>query len=315
MNSFKAAAVLFLSTTVSAIAADLPSLKSGSVNPPAPIWAGFYAGLNVGGIWGNANSVNVTTMPISGSEASDPTLDFTKTALGGAVNTGAISTGTLRGFIGGGQLGYNHLVTFWKSQFLAGMELDLQGIAGDGGNNPGYVAYLPVIGLSYSSVSVQNSTSYIGTVRSRIGYLISPTIMIFGTGGLAYGRVSTTFARWSFDYPTKDGAWGEGLNSYAAVKTGWTAGGGGEWMFSPNWSLKAEYLYYDLGSLASNASTIRYNIKDSFVRITHVSTYAPRFNGNILRAGVNYHFNSSPAPVLPGSNLPSEPPIKWLSQK
>ena len=84
MNSFKAAAVLFLSTTVSAIAADLPSLKSGSVNPPAPIWAGFYAGLNVGGIWGNANSVNVTTMPISGSEASDPTLDFTKTALGGA---------------------------------------------------------------------------------------------------------------------------------------------------------------------------------------------------------------------------------------
>jgi outer membrane immunogenic protein len=298
MNSFKAATMLLLLTSVSAVAADLPSIKSGSLAAPGAIWAGFYAGLNAGGMWGNANSVNVTTMPISGSEASDPSLDFTKTALGGAANTGAIYTGTQRGFIGGGQLGYNHVVTFGKNQFLAGLELDLQGVAGDGGNNPGYVAYLPVIGLSYSSVSVHNSTSYIGTVRSRIGCLITPTVMIYGTGGLAYGRVSTTFARWSLDYPTTYGAWGEGLNSYAAVKSGWTAGGGGEWMFSPSWSVKAEYLYYDLGSLASNTSTIRYNLKDSFVRITHVSTYAPRFNGNIVRAGVNYHFNSSSAPVV-----------------
>ena len=298
MKSLKIALILSVCTGFDVAAADLASLKSEVSSAPVAHWTGFYAGLNTGGIWGNSNSVNVTTMPISGSEASDPTLDFTKTALGGAANTGAINTGTLRGFIGGGQLGYNRSVGFGRNQYMVGMELDLQAIAGDGGNNPGYVAYLPVIGLSYSSVTVHNTTSYIGTARSRVGYLILPNVVVFGTGGLAYGRVSTTFARWSLDYPTTYGAWGEGLNSYAAVKAGWTAGGGGEWMFSPNWSLKAEYLYYDLGSLASNASTIRYNLKDSFVRITHVSTYAPRFNGNIIRAGLNYHFNSSSPPQL-----------------
>jgi len=291
MNTIKVVISVFCLSSITAFAADLPSSKAAPAAALAPVWAGFYAGLNAGGIWGNANSVNVSTMPISGSEASDPNLNFTKTALGGAANTGQIYTGTQRGFVGGGQLGYNHVIAAGPHKFLVGMELDLQGIAGNGGNNQGYVAYLPAIGLSYDSVSVHNSISYIGTVRSRVGYLLTPTIMVFGTGGLAYGRVNTSFARWTLDYPTNDGAWGEGLNSYADVKTGWIAGGGGEWMFLPNWSVKAEYLYYDLGNLSSNASTIRYNFKDDFVRITHVSTYAPRYNGNIIRTGVNYHFN------------------------
>ena len=29
--------------------------------------------------------------------------------------------------------------------------------------------------------------------------------------------------------------------------TGWTVGGGVEWLLNPNWSVKVEYLYYDFG--------------------------------------------------------------------
>ena len=281
----------FAALTASAVAADIQS--TATPNPPADsfnTWKGLYVGLSAGGIWGNASSVNVTTMPVQGVEASDPKLSFYKTTQGGAANTGAVSTGGLRGFIGGGQFGYNEVFRYGSSQFVSGIELDLQGIAG-GGYNPGFVAYLPDIGISYSNVSVHNNTSYIGTARGRLGYLITPNLLLYSTGGLAYGYISSNFTRWSLDYPTTDGSFGVGTYALSTLKAGWTAGGGGEWMFRPNWSLKAEYLYYDLGTVSMNAETIRYDVQYDFIRITHVSTFAPRFNGNIARAGVNYHFN------------------------
>ena len=35
---------------------------------------------------------------------------------------------------------------------------------------------------------------------------------------------------------------------FSNTPTGWTAGGGVEWMFAPHWSAKVEYLYVDLSS-------------------------------------------------------------------
>jgi len=35
---------------------------------------------------------------------------------------------------------------------------------------------------------------------------------------------------------------------YDDMRLGWTAGAGVEWMFNPKWSVKAEYLYYNLGT-------------------------------------------------------------------
>lgn len=71
-------------------------------------------------------------------------------------------------------------------------------------------------------------------------------------------------------------------------------------MFLPNWSAKVEYLYYDLGrvsgpfvntwsGLGSNA-----NISD----LESVTNFSARASGNIVRAGVNYHFNWSAAPIV-----------------
>jgi outer membrane immunogenic protein len=58
MKILKAAMYLLLMSCVSAIAADLPSIKSTPVAAPAPMWTGFYAGLNAGGTWANNNKVN-----------------------------------------------------------------------------------------------------------------------------------------------------------------------------------------------------------------------------------------------------------------
>ncbi len=63
MNTVTAAIHQLLLSSVSTVAADLPSMKSAPA--PAPMWTGFYAGLNAGGNWANNNSVNVTTWPFT----------------------------------------------------------------------------------------------------------------------------------------------------------------------------------------------------------------------------------------------------------
>ena len=70
---------------------------------------------------------------------------------------------------------------------------------------------------------------------------------------------------------------------------GWTLGGGVEWMFSRNLSLKAEYLFYDLGSVNYGAGTLTTSIAtvpDLVIANTRV-----HYDGQIARLGLNYHFD------------------------
>jgi len=87
--------------------------------------------------------------------------------------------------------------------------------------------------------------------------------------------------------------WGAGL----------AVGGGGEWMFLPNWSLKAEYIRADLGTTAAN---IRYVYPTP---PTNVSTMrsASTFVEDVVRVGLNYHFAPPPPPPAPMA-MPAPPP-------
>ncbi len=94
-----------------------------------------------------------------------------------------------------------------------------------------------------------------------------------------------------------------GAVNFSNTQVGWTAGGGLEWMFMPNWSAKVEYLYYDLGSVTQNFALA--SVDPGVVFGTPASNalfggqVRARINGNIVRAGVNYHFNwGAPAPVV-----------------
>jgi outer membrane immunogenic protein len=70
---------------------------------------------------------------------------------------------------------------------------------------------------------------------------------------------------------------------------GWTVGGGAEWMFAPHWSLKGEYLYYDLGSVIYG-STITANTGPLPFWTAAFTSTAANFRGSIARAGLNYKF-------------------------
>jgi outer membrane immunogenic protein len=320
MKKLALAAALTL-TAGSALAADLPSRKEPVTPPPppAPMWTGFYAGLNAGGTWGASNGINMVSGPVylhptafTGS-IGNALYDWSLPSAAGA--TGSMNSNT-GGFIGGGQIGYNWQAPFMGRDFVVGLEADIQGVAGGSGRasmmNVTQVGSVIASSSSgapiYTLGSASRSINYLGTVRGRLGYLVTPTLLVYGTGGLAYGGVSLNAGYWS-SAPTLSpaselsGAWG-GAGSSSTTRTGWTAGGGVEWMFMPNWSAKAEYLYYDLGAVAASMSPAgaiinaprdpRYG-QSWWLNGGQAST---RFNGNIVRAGVNYHFNWGSAPVV-----------------
>ena len=264
----------------SALAADLPSRKAPPVYvpPPPPLtWNGFYAGLNIGGGW-NANNGNNEI-----NAYWDPNYPFASTVLG---NTGFVPNlfflpngnqrGTAGGVVGGLQIGYNFQ---FNPSIVIGAEADIQGssIRGNDNNNfqffpspfvnPGTGVFndilVPVAAINGSNLGL----NFIGTVRGRAGWLFTPSLLVYGTAGLAFGGVQ---------------AWAN-----SDTLAGWTAGGGVEWRFAPRWSVKLEYLFADLDS-GGTTGGFGWNWGYHF---------HPQIN--IVRAGVNYHFNwAEPVPVL-----------------
>jgi len=92
---------------------------------------------------------------------------------------------------------------------------------------------------------------------------------------------------------------GAGYRTINYNKVGWTAGGGIEWMAFPNWSVKIEYLYYDLGSVTSTGVLSAFTPVPPVAGVYALSESKTHLNGNVVRAGINYHFNwFEPAPVV-----------------
>jgi outer membrane immunogenic protein len=228
----------------SAFGADLPATKVTAISQSLTTWSGFYAGLNAGGAWTNSSSINVKNWPLPGSSWS----------MFNALASGNVRTSSQPSFIGGGQIGYNWLPNFKDLNMVLGLETDIQGNTSSGGNSSGINNYVPsAIILSTgplrlpiditTSVTGSQQLNYLGTLRGRLGYLIGPTLLAYGTGGLAYGGASTYVTSIQNSYGTiysnsspiasaSIAAQGQGSNSTSLV--GWTAGGGLEWMFLPN---------------------------------------------------------------------------------
>jgi outer membrane immunogenic protein len=243
--------------------------------PPLPQWSGFYVGLNAGGTWSNSNSVATAT----GNVASVPGFDPLGVASAGLA-TASVPV-KIDGFIGGGQFGDNYQ---FANKWVGGFESDFQGIA-TSNRTTTLFSQATADGFTTNQIlTASRRLEWLGNDRVRIGYLISPTFLAYGTGGLSYGdtRVSVAIAQTG----------GASFGSFSKTLAGWSAGGGVEWLISPNWSLKVEYLYYDLGRVTFNMSPLVNSVGGVPVTVGAPSA-STRFNGNIVRAGLNYHFDLS----------------------
>jgi outer membrane immunogenic protein len=140
----------------------------------------------------------------------------------------------------GGVAGGLHAGINWQyGQLVFGGETDAQ-LADDTGTFANY----------------KFSNPWFGTVRGRGGIAMN-NILFYGTLGLAYGRGRIDI-----------GSVGSGN-----IHTGWTAGGGLEVGLTEHFSVRAEYLYIDLGP--------------EFYNVTATSN---GLTSNILRFGLTYRF-------------------------
>jgi outer membrane immunogenic protein len=157
---------------------------------------------------------------------------------------------------------------------VAGIEADFDGLS----NNSSTATF---VGLAATppTTTFTSGLDTLGTVRARLGWLWTPTLLAYATGGFAYGNTKIGS---SFSCPTCIPA-AAVANSSSCTATGWTAGAGVEWQFAPQWSVKAEYLYVDLGS-RSDTIGYAYGLFNSSL----TSTVNER--DNIVRAGINYRF-------------------------
>jgi outer membrane immunogenic protein len=135
-------------------------------------------------------------------------------------------------FVGGGQVGY-----LWQTgPVVFGVETDFDYRSGFG------------------------SGGFLGTARGRLGYAFNNSMLLYATGGLAYGN---TFNNNSYLY-----------NSGNSMRVGYAVGAGLEYALNRNWSVRGEYLFADLGK--SNLSA--YGLAPQ------------RSQSHLVRLGVNYRF-------------------------
>jgi len=254
-----------------ASAADLAVYKA---RPSAPVpvwsWAGFYGGANVGYGW-DRRDVGLAL------GTTDPALvGFVQAAQDIGLYPRSYSP-SAKGIIGGLQIGYSWQV---GPNGLFGLEADVQG-AGIKGSQ----AHTAFGQFDTTTSGVEKKLDWFGTVRARLGVLATPSLLFYATGGLAYGKTEISFNTADADFGCIPNATLCANGSSSGVKVGWTAGGGIEAMIANAWSLKAEYLYLDLGSRSAD-----------IVASTAPVIYTPstEFREHIVRVGVNYHFNTGP---------------------
>jgi len=258
MTKILLAGLAFGALIMPAMAADIAPYNKVPP-PPAWGWTGFYIGANVG--WAGAADTIVDTGSYTGAGG------FSTLLTVGAVPAALTMTNT--GLIGGGQIGYNWQV--WPSWVL-GIEADFQGVDAKGSNSH---TFLGNPAFASITTAYNRELDSLATLRGRFGYLWFPSLLFYGTGGLAYGdnKIGAAAA-----CPTCEAA-----GSTSNTSVGWTLGGGAEWRFAPAWSVKAEYLYVDFGL---HGNTISYTYLGNATTLT--STIRER--DNIVRFGVNYMF-------------------------
>jgi outer membrane immunogenic protein len=252
-----------------ALAADLPT-KAPVYKAPEPVfsWTGFYIGGNLGYSAGHVdNSATVdrflTGLPLPG-------------VLNGSSNFGNAANGP----VGGGQIGYNWQLSNW----LVGLEADIQASRNVGSSS--FTCLACSDDRANIVTTLNQSLDWFGTARGRVGFLAIPDLLFYATGGLAYGDVNVG------GIVTGDGALGPttvGLPGSSSTRVGWTVGGGVEAHLVGNWTYKLEYLYMDLGTV--NGGPVPLTGILAPVRTEAGLSSSSHFTDNIVRFGVNYHFN------------------------
>jgi outer membrane immunogenic protein len=244
-------------------------------------WAGPYFGFDVGHGHAQTETSNVGT---PGNFAG---------VGGGAVASVAQANNLTRNYDAtpkgntfGAHLGHN-----WSAgKILLGLESDIQFSSLKNTTESSVVS--PVEGFPgrplTGTLRQKSKIDSLATLRGRIGY-VSDQWLFYGTAGLAIARVNTRL-NYQGSYRLEPAIVFDELNAgNSETRTGFVLGAGAEYAVAKNWTVRAEYLHYDLGK-----SSQRYDITsrvDATGFMANASALAKTdWTVNMVRIGLNYRF-------------------------
>jgi outer membrane immunogenic protein len=247
--------------------ASAEDVASAAIMPPVVVpvynWTGFYAGGNVG------QSSNKSA-PISSTVFSPNNylFDVEDDAYNGIGRQNIRQNSITRGFTAG--------INLQVYRAVFGIEADINDI-GFKGNATATTVYPDAPTYSFT-VNSSVSAEWLATIRGRAGVLITPNFLVYATGGTAIADVKASFSFSDTFSPATESA------AIQAIRHGWTAGAGVEAAIGNGWSLKAEYLYVDLGHLSATST----NLTAQGTTWPDVFTHSLNLNSTIVRIGANY---------------------------
>ncbi len=250
-------------------------------------WSGAYAGVDVG-IRSTSTNATQNGVTINGAPAPCVFINFNPPQ--GCASSEPMS-GTAARF--GGFIGYD-----WQfaRQWLVGIE----GEAGyadrtstfNGSALPGNInGFLFPIG-SFSGLpgdSFNVRTTWNASVRGRLGFIVTPSLMLYVSGGPAWLRIEST----STCGLSPNGLCFPSMTplsiTNATTKLGWTIGGGGEARLSEHWYARAEYGYADYGT-ASYVNTVVNAPGGGIGPFVYKDPYSLNIQTHTATAGILYKF-------------------------
>ena len=229
-------------------------------------WSGLYVGGHAG--FGQASS-NISATPngnfVTGGAGA--------IELGGIIAANGAETITKSGALAGLHAGYDHKF----GSVIVGI---VGGISYYGLNSARVRGPFTSSFGTDTFIHENTNVTTVADLRLRLGTVVAPRTMVYITGGIATGRRS-------FDESVRF-VTGTTLanNTYAASfsgsKTGATFGAGVEYAIAKNWTLGAEYLHTDLGTVWANGSN---------PSGTAGIAYSERLRLDAVKLLLNYKFN------------------------
>jgi outer membrane immunogenic protein len=281
-----AAVVTALAAVPAAFAADLPAPPTVYSKAPAPIaydWTGFYLGAGVGArssqVDGDVSQASINSFSFAGTGDCVPGSFFFPCS-GESLNGTALRISPY--------FGYNYQ---FATQWLVGIEGDV----GFGSKATTLAnAFYPNTGITnfdgHDSFAVK--TGWDASLRGRLGFLVTPSFLVYGTGGAAWQHIdatSTCSAATNNFSVCAPGFLGPSVVTDSTTKPGYTIGAGIEAMLWHNWIVRGEYRYADFGTISNTetrtcgprcATPINLAITDTL----HLKTQTATF-------GIAYKFN------------------------
>jgi outer membrane immunogenic protein len=271
-RSFVLGAVLTCVLAGSAMATDVPTKAPPIPRPPVPRmindWTGFYVGVHGGYGWARPR---ITDFDLN--ESNINTFD-------GDIPFGAPK---LKGAVFGGHAGYNWQ---WGQRGVVGLEIDYSA-ANIRSTQAGSVDFFrECCGRIIETRTLNAKLDSLASARARVGYLVSPEFLLYGTGGAAWGHTKFTG---TFLREPSEGDDILDISRASSNHFGWVAGAGAEWMlWNSGLILRVEYLHYDFGSASLAFDDTRTDgatsKRDSFVMPLG------RLTTDVVRGGISYKF-------------------------